>query len=247
MSQRGVLLQLCLQRTIIEILSNETRNSRILLVHQVARSSASIEWSRHRARRRCVVLFAGPVTRWPPSLFLSLAKRSFINRYARAKGYGRRKTPGAETLLHYSRLFVYINVETLDTMRVCVRDIASHRVVFVASRRRRRRRASGRGGSVSSVCTRSRRAHARSGEREAHWMKFPHHRLRQRRRRRERTHAYAGIGVSDKRRVRRVVSRARLHDAAQNAHWKLADRDDCESQFSLTSNRMHRPSTFNRL
>jgi len=68
-------------------------------------------------------------------LSFSLAKRSFINRYARAKGYGRRKTPGAETLLHYSRLFVYINVETLDTMRVCVRDIASHRIASSSSRR----------------------------------------------------------------------------------------------------------------
>lgn len=28
-------------------------------------------------------------------------------------------------------------------------------------------------------------------------------------------HTYPGIGVSDKRRVRRVASRARLHDAAQ--------------------------------
>lgn len=179
------------------------------------------------------------------SLSLSLS-HSFINRYARAKKYKEKDTRSGDATALFALIRVYKRGGILDTpcVRACTREGTSH---CIASRRlRRRRRPSGRGVSVSSVCTRSRRAHARSGEREAHWMKFPHHRLRQRRRRRERTHAYPGIGVSDKRRVRRVVSRARLHDAAQKCGLKTHGSRWLEVVNFFTSNRMHRLSTFNQ-
>lgn len=136
------------------------------------------------------------------------------------------------TLLYYSRIYkrrgtrFRVYTYTCVYSRVCTREGTSASSSSSSS-------PSGRGVSVSSVCTRSRRAHARSGEREVHWMKSPTT-ISARDVAATNAHTYPGIGVSDKRRVRRVASRARLHDAAQNASlrdWKFTDRVDRKDGF----------------
>lgn len=122
-------------------------------------------------RRRRVVLLADTVTRtWLPYLALAFDLfcnvRSFFARKEVNEGhYASERTLPRALFARFSRVFVCKCRTTKFRERMCtfVRTCEGTPPSLW----------SGKGVSVSSVCTRGQREHAPNSEREAHWMKSP--------------------------------------------------------------------------